>query len=188
MGESFVNVPTQNTTYKWSNLVTSNIARDNIVVLEGTYSIKLTGKVTGYARYPVGAFTPKSTSFHRLRFQLEDLPTVPPESCKIGVVVNFVGTSGVFYGIYLFNNVLYAINASYTEGADISQDAEIAFVMGYTGMDSEWFYLDIDVKTHDVDIYVFPETNPDGNGEKVTVPRKSPTTAGTMGIVLHQNY
>jgi len=188
MGENFPSVPLHNTTFKWSDLEVSNIVRDGVLVYDGMYSIEVDGKNTGYALYPSGKFAPQSTSFHRLRFRVEDLPTIPPESCKIGVVVNFNGTTGVFYGIYLFNSVMYAINADYTKGNDIVQVDEIPFAMALTDMDTEWFYLDIDIKTSGVDIYVFPATNPDGNGEKQSVSRRSPTTAGMMGIVIHQNY
>lgn len=188
MGENLPTLTQQNTTFKWSDLETLNILRDGVLVQEGLYSIEVDGKNTGYAFYMAGKFAAQSTSFHRLRFRVEDLPTIPPESCKIGVVVNYNGTTGVFYGIYLFNSVMYAINADYTKGNDIVQIDEIPFVMGLTNMDSEWFYLDIDVKTSEVDIRVFPGTNPDGNGEKQTVSRRSPTTAGRFGVVLHQDY
>jgi len=54
MGEAFVTPPVQNTNYKWSDLTTSDILRDNVTVLEGTYSIKPDGTGPGYVIYSTG--------------------------------------------------------------------------------------------------------------------------------------
>lgn len=184
MGESFPDIPAPNTESGWGDLERNNI-------IKGTNDIIPNLMLTGSVIYPEDICDPILNPFTRLRFTLEEIPDVATEIVVFGLISNYSHDldQGAFYGIKMTNSVLYGVNGTFSVAGGIVLDTETAMVMALTNMDTERFYLDVAVKsTGGVDIYVYPETNPDGNGELCNVPRKNPTAAGMVGLAMVQSY